>query len=94
MFYMRIDQFLVASRVIKRRSVAQDLCEQGRVHLNRAAAKSSKEIKTGDEIEITRGLERVTLRVLKLPITKQVSKADATTLFEIVGVEEIEQEFP
>ena len=91
---MRLDQFLVASRVIKRRSVAQDFCEQGRVHLNRVVAKSSKEINAGDEIEITRSLEKVTLRVLKLPNTKQVSKADATTLFEVVGVEEIKQEFP
>jgi ribosomal 50S subunit-recycling heat shock protein len=91
---MRIDQFLVVSRVIKRRSVAQEFCEQGRVRVNRAEAKSSKEIKTGDEIEIKRNREKLTLGVLKVPVTKQVPKADLTTLFEIVSVEEIEQEFP
>jgi ribosomal 50S subunit-recycling heat shock protein len=90
---MRLDQFLVASRLIKRRSVAQEFCEQDRVLVNRAVAKSSKGINVGDEIEITRSSEKMVLRVSKLPATKQVSKADAATLFEIVTLEQIQDPF-
>ena len=88
---MRLDQFLVAGRIIKRRSLAQEFCEKGRVYVNRAVAKSSKEIKPEDEIEIKRDTENVTIRVLKLPATKQVSKTDAGTLFETVHVEKVEE---
>jgi len=87
---MRLDQFLVASRIIKRRSLAQEFCEKGRVYINAAVAKSSKEIKIGDEIEIRRNTESVTVRVLKLPETKQVSKTDANTLFDTIKVDKRE----
>ena len=87
---MRLDQFLVASRIIKRRSLAQEFCEKGRVYVNTTVAKSSKEIKVGDEIEIRRNTENVTVRVVKLPATKQVSKTDADMLYETRNVEKIE----
>jgi ribosomal 50S subunit-recycling heat shock protein len=87
---MRLDQFLVASRIIKRRSLAQEFCEKGRIHVNHTAAKSAKEIKAGDEIEIRRNTEDLTIRVLKLPVTKQISKTGADDLFETIRVEKLE----
>lgn len=88
---MRLDQFLVASRIVKRRSVAQEFCDKGRVSVNGTTAKSSKETKPADEIQLRRSNEMLTVRVLKLPLTKQVSKMDATATFEIISVEKIEE---
>lgn len=87
---MRLDQFLAASRIIKRRTLAQEFCENERVSVNGAVSKSSKEVKAGDEIVVRRNTEHVTLRVLNIPATKQVSKAEAEGLFEMLGVERID----
>lgn len=78
---------MVVSRIVKRRSVAQEFCEKGRVHVNKIVAKSSKEIKHADEIQLKRSNEILTVRVLKLPDTKQIAKADADTLVDIISVE-------
>ncbi|MEP6849578.1 MAG: S4 domain-containing protein [Acidobacteriota bacterium] len=88
---MRLDQFLAASRIIKRRTLAQEFCENGRVSVNGAVAKSSKEIKIGDEIVVKRNTERATLRIMKLPATKQVSKTEAEDLVEMLAVEGIDE---
>lgn len=82
---MRLDLFLKASRIVTRRSLAQQFCDSGRVKVNGASAKSSKEIKSGDLIEIKRGEKRTTVKVLAVPARKQVSKEEAAALFEIVG---------
>ena len=84
---MRLDLFLKSSRLVLRRSVARQLCDAGRISVNGAAAKASKEVKTGDEIEIIRGPKRVVARVIQIPGTKQVSKVDAASLVEIVSDE-------
>ena len=84
---MRLDLFLKSSRLVLRRSVARQLCDAGRINVNGAAAKASKEVKTGDEIEIIRGPKRVVARVIQIPGTKQVSKGDAASLIEIVSDE-------
>lgn len=89
---MRLDLFLKASRLITRRSIAQQFCDAGRVRLNGAAAKSSKEVKAGDEVEITRGNRRTTMRVLTVPTSKQVSKAAAGELFETISDETLDNE--
>ncbi|MEP7074902.1 MAG: RNA-binding S4 domain-containing protein [Acidobacteriota bacterium] len=88
---MRLDQFLTASRIIKRRTLAQEFCENGRVSVNGTVAKSSKEIKIGDAVIVRRNTEHVTLRVLKLPATKQVSKAEAESLFEVVAIDPVDE---
>jgi len=84
---MRLDVFLVSSRLIKRRSLAQEFCEKGLVRVNGTEAKSAKEIKAGDAIEIDRRNETAQVRIVKIPGSKQVSKDDAGTLFEILSVE-------
>ena len=87
---MRLDLFLRASRLIIRRSLAQKFCDAGLVTVNGAVARSSKEVRPGDQIEIRRGNRLTTVRVSDLPKTKQVSRSDAGNLFETVKEEMIE----
>ncbi|HVE57195.1 MAG TPA: RNA-binding S4 domain-containing protein [Pyrinomonadaceae bacterium] len=89
---MRLDLFLKTSRLIPRRSLAQEFCDAGLIKINGAAAKSSKEVKTGDEIEIKRRNRLTLLKVLEIPAKKQVSKESAAGLFEILGEETLEDD--
>ena len=84
---MRLDLFLKTSRLILRRSLAQKFCDANLVKVNGATAKSSKEIKAGDEIEIKRNNRLLKLRVTQVPVKKQVSRDDAANLYEILSEE-------
>ncbi len=76
---MRLDKFLKVSRLIKRRTVANEACDGGRVSVNGAPAKASRDVKVGDVIEIRFG-ERVT-KVEVLSVAEAVSKADAPATY-------------
>lgn len=89
---MRLDLFLKTSRLISRRSLAQEFCDAGLIKINGAIAKSSKEVKTGDKIEIKRRDRLILLKVIEVPSKKQVSKQDAPNLFEILSEEMIEDD--
>ncbi len=89
---MRLDLFLKTSRLIPRRSLAQEFCDAGLIKINGAPAKSSKEVKTGDEIDIRRNRRITRLKVLEIPVQKQVSKQSAADLFEILGEEILEDD--
>ncbi len=80
---MRLDLFLKTSRLVLRRSLAQKFCDANLVKVNGAAAKSSKEIKSADEIEIKRGNRLTRLKVLEIPDKKQISRERAANLYEI-----------
>ena len=82
---MRLDQFLRASRIVPRRTVAQELCEAGAVSVNGSAARSSRTVREGDEIAVRRRSGVLTVRVLAVPQTKQLSRADAPSLYETVS---------
>lgn len=82
---MRLDLFLKASRLVLRRSVAQQFCEAGRIRVSGRPAKSSKEIGPGDEIEVRRDNRILTVKVLELPAAKQVSKNESASLVETVS---------
>jgi ribosomal 50S subunit-recycling heat shock protein len=84
---MRLDLFLKASRLIPRRSLAQEFCEKGLVKVNEVKAKASKEVKAGDTIEIKRRNRKTTIRISTVPQSKQVSKANAENLYEILADE-------
>lgn len=88
---MRLDLFLKASRLIPRRTLAQEFCDKGLIKVNGQKAKSSKEIRAGDEIEIKRRDRLTRLRVAavpeKKPEKKQVSREQAAALFEVTGEE-------
>ena len=82
---MRLDLFLRASRLVLRRTVAQELCEAGAVTVNGAAARASRAMREGDEVTIRRRGRALTVRVLSLPQAKQVSRHDAPSLYEVVS---------
>lgn len=84
---MRLDLFLKTSRLVLRRSLAQKFCDANLVKVNGAAAKSSKEIKLSDEIEIKRGNRLTRLKVLEVPDKKQLSREYAANLYEILSEE-------
>lgn len=79
---MRLDKFLKVSRIIKRRTVANDACSGGRVKVNGKTAKAGAEIKVGDIIEISFGTRLVKVEVCDL--TESVHKDDAVNLYKIV----------
>jgi len=89
---MRLDLFLKISRLIARRSLAQEFCDAGLVKVNGAPAKSSKEIKTGDEIEIKRRNRLTKIAVLAVPARKQVSKTDVENFYAITADKILEDE--
>ncbi len=77
---MRLDKWLKLSRLIKRRTVANEVCDAGRVTVNGRTVKASYDVKPGDVLELTFG-ERVT-RVKVLSAPEVVGKADAAGLYE------------
>ena len=83
--FMRLDLFLKVSRLILRRSLAQDFCDANKVSVNNQKAKSSREVKVGDEIEIKKGSRLTRVRVLEIPARKQVAKHEAANLYEILS---------
>ena len=89
---MRLDLFLRASRLVLRRTVAQELCEAGAVLVNGAAARASRAVREGDEINISRRGRALTVRVLTIPQAKQVSRADSASLDEVVSDTELTDE--
>lgn len=80
---MRLDKFLKVSRLIKRRTVANEACDAGRVTINGKPAKASTNVKVGDVIEIAFGTKNVKVRVLDIQDTTK--KDDAKDLFEYVS---------
>ncbi|WP_438448962.1 RNA-binding S4 domain-containing protein [Gorillibacterium sp. sgz5001074] len=72
---MRLDKFLKVSRLIKRRTVAQDVSDQGRVMLNGREAKKSSTVKVGDELSIRFGQKSVTVRVESIAETSRKDEA-------------------
>ncbi len=78
---MRLDKFLKVSRLIKRRTVANEACDADKVMVNGKPARASYEVKMGDIIEITIGKP---LKVRVLDIKETVKKDDASALYEVV----------
>lgn len=79
---MRLDKYLKVSRLIKRRTVANEVSDMGRVFVNSNPAKPSKQLKENDIIEIEYAKHTVKVRVLKIP-QGAVSVQEAPTLYEI-----------
>ncbi len=79
---MRLDKFLKVSRIIKRRTVANDVCSMGRVTVNGREAKPSVRLKVGDVVSIVFGNGTVSFRVLK--IAETVKKENAQEMYELL----------
>ena len=79
---MRIDKFLKVSRVIKRRSVAADACDGGRIEINGKVAKPSKDVKIGDVVTVSFGNN--TLRFEVLDVNEKQTKQSAVTMYRVI----------
>lgn len=84
---MRLDKFLKVSRLIKRRTVAKDAAEQGRVWINGREAKASSAVKVGDELVIQFGQKRVTVRVERIAETTR--KDEAAQMYTVLREETV-----
>ncbi|ADG41021.1 MULTISPECIES: RNA-binding S4 domain-containing protein [Leuconostoc] len=80
---MRLDKYLKVSRLIKRRTVAKEIADQGRISINGKVAKSSSDVSTNDELEVRFGNKTVTVKVLK--IIETTKKEDSADMYEIVS---------
>ena len=79
---MRLDKYLKVSRLIKRRTVANEICDSGKVSVNGRVARASYDVKVGDRVEITFGERTTTFKVLL--VKDNVRANEAETMYEIV----------
>lgn len=79
---MRLDKFLKISRLIKRRTVANDACDASRVSVNGKPAKASYDVKMGDVISLSFGTKEISVRVLDIKETTK--KTEAAGMYEII----------
>ena len=79
---MRLDKYLKVSRIIKRRPIAKEVADKGRVKVNGILAKSSTDLKINDEIEIRFGNKNLLVRVLEMK--DSTKKEDADKMYEII----------
>ena len=79
---MRLDKYLKVSRLIKRRTVANEACDNGRISVNGRVVKASYDVKVGDKIEISMGTRTVAVEVLQ--VAENVSKDDAAAMYKEV----------
>ncbi|MBK0041314.1 MAG: RNA-binding S4 domain-containing protein [Leuconostoc pseudomesenteroides] len=79
---MRLDKYLKISRLIKRRTVAKEIADQGRISINGKVAKSSTDVATNDELEIRFGNKTVTVKVVK--IVETTKKEESADMYEVL----------
>ena len=79
---MRLDKYLKVSRLIKRRTVANEACDNGRISVNGKVVKASYDVKVGDKIEISMGPRTVAVEVLV--VAETVRKDDAAAMYKEV----------
>ena len=89
---MRLDKFLKVSRLIKRRTLAKEVADQGRITINNKVAKASSDVKVGDELSIRVGQKVVTASVDG--IKDSAKKEEAASMFTIIKEERLEKVDP
>ncbi|CUU39841.1 MULTISPECIES: S4 domain-containing protein [Helicobacter] len=82
---MRIDKYLSSVNILKRRTIAQDMCESGVVSVNNVVAKPSKEVRVGDVIELHYLEYSKKYEVLALPTTKTIPKSQSSEYFKVLN---------
>ena len=85
---MRLDKYLKVSRIIKRRPIAKEVADKGRIKVNGILAKSSTDLKINDEIEIRFGNKNLLVRVLEMK--DSTKKEDAANMYEIIKETRVE----
>jgi ribosomal 50S subunit-recycling heat shock protein len=84
---MRLDKFLKVSRIIKRRTLAKEVSDQGRIEINGKEAKASSTVKVGDELTIRLGQRRMTARIDRIAETTR--KEEAAEMYTILKEERL-----
>lgn len=87
---MRLDKFLKVSRLIKRRTLAKEVSDQGRISINGIVAKASSTVKIGDELKVRFGQKIVTVRIDDIKETSK--KEEAGNMYTIVSEEAVNAE--
>jgi ribosomal 50S subunit-recycling heat shock protein len=87
---VRLDLFLKASRLVKRRAAAQEACDAGRVRLNGYEAKPAKEVKSGDRITLLYNAKSIELEVLDMPVSSK--KNDPGQLYRVIAEKRVERD--
>ncbi len=87
---MRLDKYLKVSRIIKRRPVAKEVADKGRIKVNGVLAKSSTDLKVNDQIEVRFGNKVLTVKVLEM--LDSTKKEDASKMYEIISEARIEED--
>lgn len=80
---MRLDKYLKVSRIIKRRTVANDACDAGRVLINGKVARASYDVKVGDIMELQLGARAIKAKIVS--INEYAKKEDAGEMYEIIS---------
>ncbi len=80
---MRIDKFLKVSHILKRRTISKELALNERIEINGRIAKPSTDVKVGDEVTITFGNRKMTIRILSVEEIKR--KKDAVSMYEVIN---------
>lgn len=82
MIYLRLDKYLKNSRLIKRRTVAKEACDGGRITINGVVAKAGSQVKVNDILEIRLGQKSIEVKVIQL--LEHVTKEDAENMYEYI----------
>lgn len=82
---MRLDKFLKVSRLVKRRTLAKEIADQGRVQINGKPGKASSRVQVGDELEIQYGNKRVWVKIEK--IVETTKKQEASSMYTVIKEE-------
>ncbi|MFD1410389.1 RNA-binding S4 domain-containing protein [Lapidilactobacillus gannanensis] len=80
---MRLDKYLKVSRLIKRRTVAKEIADKGRISINGKVAKSSSDVAVGDELTILFGNKTLVVKITR--IVETTKKADAEEMYQVVS---------
>lgn len=82
---MRLDKFLKVSRIIKRRTVANDACDSGRAQINGRTAKAGTQVKEGDVVTLFFGDKEFSFRILQ--INENAKKQDCSDMYEVIDAQ-------
>lgn len=80
---MRLDKYLKVSRIIKRRTLAKELCDAGKVNVNGKVARASLEVKIGDILDMNMGAKNFKAKIVN--VCQHCKKEDANTMYEIIN---------
>lgn len=89
---MRLDLFLKTTRLVKRRTVAQEMCASGKVLVNGSPAKSAKEVRPGDMLRLSYASRIIDIEILDVPVSSKNVKMPPEELYRVTGDQRVPRE--